>query len=329
MAADPSFTGPSVVVFPFVASDRTPTLVGDAVAHSILTGMQQKPGVLVSLAPATAIQNDYLKTARSLSADYYVAGFVSTVGNKVASIAQLVSTKSGVVVWRSSDQFSVPGDAVPVGVEIHDAVVTFATPQFPTISNAPPPSPPVPKPAAPRATPQSALRIPSANDSTSAAAATAVAPAQKTVAVIPVQRNPNAVISAVVGNFGEGPQGSLDAVRHYVPTSILRTLPRYHIAGGRAELDESDIAADGLLACANAGADVILTGTMDVFDSGTDPGLGMQWGAHLVLDVYNCHNLSPKPLVFDIHTSNGDAQTAVDIAVNQALKAYAATLKSN
>jgi hypothetical protein len=144
-----------------------------------------------------------------------------------------------------------------------------------------------------------------------------------------VQADPNAIISAAVGNFAEGPLGAVAAVQHYVSASVLRTLPRYHIAGGRADIDPPDIAADGLVVCAQTGANVILSGTIESFEDTSDPGMGMDYGTHLVLDVYNCRDLATKPRVFDIHTGNGDRQTSIDIAVNQALQAYAGTLKNH
>jgi hypothetical protein len=59
-----------------------------------------------------------------------------------------------------------------------------------------------------------------------------------------------------------------------------------------------------------------------------DPGMGYSMGTHLTLEIYSCRNLSAKPVIIDIHTSNGNAQTSIDIAVDQALKQYAGILKN-
>ena len=320
-AAAPSQPAAVVVVYPLVATQGAPPAVGAAVARVLITGLSQKGQVVAKAAPPDTQQADYLQSARSLGADYYVAGFVSTIGSEVSAVEQLVATKSGIVVWRNTAAYTVPEDARASGIAMHDAIVALNTPQYI------PPAAPAGTPAAP------------------AAPVASSAPAAKSVArsAVPVQQAPLPIPQSsysdpatataapdldgprvVVVNFG-GP--ALDAVRHYVPSSIVRTLPRYHMSGTALDISTSDIAANGLVACAQTGSDYVLGGTLAAGEDG-DLGLGFSTAAELNLDVYNCKDMTAKPRVIAKATSNGNMQTAVDIAVDQALKVLASWPRS-
>jgi TolB-like protein len=310
-----------ITVYPLVGVQGAPDTIGVAVANSLIAGLTQRGDVQASLAPANAVQADYLKTARAAGADYYVAGRVSAIGNQVSAIEQIVVTKSGVVVWQNSQMYVTPDDAVASGTAMRDAIVALSKPQYAPLSAAAPPPQPVataaPKTAPTR--PPAPLPIPPASYGGDAAPGNATI-ASTTGTFDPTLDGPRIAIVDVGGS-------AMDAVKHYLPTSILRTLPKYHMSGVRADIDTSDIQADGIAVCAQTGADVIMGGTLESFMDG-DPGMGLTMGTHLTLDIYACRNLATKPLVIDIHTSNGNAQTSIDIAVDQALKQYAGTLKT-
>ncbi len=303
---DAGAAGPApftVVVYPLVATQGAPSAIGLAVSRTLAVGLT-RGDTSARLAPGDTAQADYLKTARSLGATYYVAGFVSTIGNEVSAVEQLVATKSGVVVWQNTAAYTVPDDARASGVAMHDAIVALNAPQYvQPVSNAPEPAAPAPPVRRTAANaPAAPLPIPAA-DTPAASSDAAVSDGPRVVIV----------------NFGGT---ALDAVRHYVPSSIIRTLPRYHMSGSALDISTSDIAANGLVACAQAGADYILGGTIGAGEDG-DPGMGYSIGTDLVLDVYDCKHMNLKPRVIEKQTSNGDAQTAVDIAVDQALKEFA------
>jgi TolB-like protein len=310
-AAPATQASQTVVVYPLVASQGAPPTIGLTVARFLVTGISRRAGVTAKLAPGDTAQADYLQTARTLGADYYVAGFVSAIGDEVSAVEQLVATKNGVVVWQNTAAYTVPDDARASGVAMHDAIVALTTPQYAPLpaggaaaapDTAPAPTvPTVSRRSAPTA-PASPLPIP----------VEAYAPPAD-----PTLDGPRVVVL----NFGGH---ALDAVRHYVPSSIIRTLPRYHMSGSVLDLGVSDVAADGLVACAQAGADYLIGGNIESGEEG-DPGLGFSIASDLTLDIYNCKHMNAKPLVIEKSTANGDSQTSVDIAVDQALKAFAGT----
>jgi hypothetical protein len=308
-----------VVVYPLVASAGAPPNIGAVVARVLVAGMTAQGKVNAKFAPADTQQADYLAAARALGADYYVAGFVSSIGNEVSAVEQVVATKSGVVVWRNTAAYTVPEEARASGQQIRDAIVALNAPQFATsvAANDPAAAPPTtdaPAPAAPppsrRATtpPPKPLPIPAADVDTDSGATSA-----------PIDGPRFAIV-----NFG-GP--ALDAVKHYLPASIIRTLPRYHMSGVQFDISTSEIAANGIVACAQTGADYVMGGSLAAAEDG-DPGLGFSIGTDLILDVYSCRNIAGKPHVIEKQTSNGNMQTSVDIAVDQALKDLAASMKS-
>jgi len=53
--------------------------------------------------------------ARRLAADYYVAGFISPLGEGVSVVEQVVGTGSGIVLFSSSAQLSTYADAAGQG----------------------------------------------------------------------------------------------------------------------------------------------------------------------------------------------------------------------
>lgn len=316
-----------VTVYPLVGAQGAPDTVGLAVANSLIAGLSQHGDVQATLAPSGAVQADYLKTARAAGADFYVAGRVSAIGNQVSAIEQIVVTKSGVVVWQNSQMYVTPDDAIASGTAMRDAIVALSKPQYAPLSAAAPAPPPAPAAAAPKTAPTrppAPLPIPPANYGGNAAPA-------------PVALNPNASIDTT-GAFDPSVNGpriaivdaggsAMDAVKHYLPASIVRTLPKYHMSAVLADIDTKDIQADGIAVCAQTGADVIMGSILESFMDG-DPGMGYSMGTHLTLEIYSCRNLSAKPVIIDIHTSNGNAQTSIDIAVDQALKQYAGILKN-
>jgi TolB-like protein len=308
VGAAPATQASQVVVYPLVASQGAPPTIGLTVARFLVTGISQRGGIAAKLAPANTQQADYLATARTLGADYYVAGFVSAIGDEVSAVEQLVATKNGVIVWQNTAAYTVPDDARASGIAMHDAIVALTTPQYAPIpagaadapDSAPAPTvPTVSRRSAPSA-PQSPLPIP---------AEAYAQPADQTL------DGPRVVVL----NFGGH---ALDAVRHYVPSSIIRTLPRYHMSGSVLDLGVSDVAADGLVACAQAGADYLIGGNIESGEEG-DPGMGFSIATDLTLDIFDCKHMNAKPLVIEKSTANGDSQTSVDIAVDQALKAFA------
>ncbi len=307
IGAAPGAPKPAIVVYPFSGAQGVAPTIGANVALVTALQLSQGGDITVKSAPADTQRADYLQTARGLGADYYVSGFVSPIGNQLAVIEQLVSTRNGVSVWRSNTmQLTVPDDARAQASDLHDAIVQagaqqpFPVSQSQSGANAPPPRSSSARPAKPEAP----LPIPRFESIPAPVAAvpTAAPVARKTAVILP---------------FGGG---TIAAVKHYVPDALLRTFPTYGISGAKATTDSDDVAAVGLVLCTQFNADVLFSGTIDT--SQWDPERGWYFDANLSLKVSDCKDLSRKPRTIETTAMSGNVQTAIDIAIAQALKDY-------
>ncbi len=302
-------TQPVVVVYPLVASQGTPVSVGMAVSGVLSTTIASHGDITVKGAPSDTQQADVLSVARKLGADYYVTGFVTEIGNQVSAVEQLVGTKSGVIVWRTTATYAIPDDAGLTGDQLRAAILQAENPGFTSMSggsdNGAAPAPPGAQRRGPAPKPEAPLPIP----------VTYVPPTSGPDAQ-PQSTGPHVLVVDFDGT-------AMDAVKHYVPISVLRTLPRYNMSGSSLDITSADVAAEGIVACAQSGADLLMDGTISA-DQG-DPEMGWSFDANLKMKVYSCRDLRAKPLVIEKEVDNGNLQTAVDIAVDQALKdlAYA------
>jgi TolB-like protein len=149
VAATPSslFTKPSVVVYPFTANgssiDRE---ASSRLATIIATQLAQKGDIAVIPPPPGTERKDFLNVARAHSADYYVAGFISPIGNGVSVVEQVVSTTSGIVVYSTTAQIQTYADAAGQGDDLATFIVRHANRGLAAIGTAPPPSSPSPQP---------------------------------------------------------------------------------------------------------------------------------------------------------------------------------------
>lgn len=307
-------TQPVVVVYPLVASQGTPVSVGMAVAGVLSTTIAAHGDVTVKAGPDDTQQADLLSAARKLGADYYITGFATEIGSQVSAVEQLVGTKSGVIVWRTTATYAIPDDARVTGDQLRAAILQAENPGFASIgsgssdSGAAPPAPSAPR-RGPAPKPDAPLPIP----------VTYVPPMPAQDAQAPQTTGPRILVVDFDGT-------AMDAAKHYVPASVLRTLPRYNMSGTSLDIGSADVATQGIVACAQSGADLLMDGTISA-DQGS-PEMGWSYDATLKMNVYRCRDLRAKPLVIEKYVNNGNLQTAIDITVDQALKDLANAQKT-
>ena len=100
---------PSVVIYPFEQSGELQPHTGDAVAQIFAQAMVTSGNVTVLPVGSGVKRADFLTNARKQRADYYIAGYVTPVGQGAAVVQQLVSVDSGVIVYSNTAQiYSVP-----------------------------------------------------------------------------------------------------------------------------------------------------------------------------------------------------------------------------
>lgn len=274
---------PVVVVFPLLGAQGVASDVGSSVSLILATQIAELGGITVKPAPPGTQQADFLETARKLATDYYVSGFVTPLGDQVSVVEQLVSVKSGSVVWSNTAQLAVYGDARASGTLLHNQILQYAGRGFSTLDQA--------------------HVVPTQ------------APRRRTVAAAPT---PTPVSkTATILDFDGAAQ---EAVRNYAPTAVIRTFRQYGIEGSRASISSKEVATLGPLLCAQTGADLLLGGAVNVEQQ--DPENGWMFDAVVRLTGYDCSNLKAKPRLVQGTGTNGDTQTAVDIAISRALKDY-------
>lgn len=184
-AATPAlFSKPAVVVYPFTANgtlaDRETT---SRLATMIATQMATTGKVTVTPPPPATERKDFLTVARSSSADYYVTGYISPLGNGVSLVEQVVSTITGIVVYSTTAQLETYADAAGQGDNLAAIISAHANRGLAAIGS-PPPAPAPTQPATQEA--QANLGKIFGRKKKPSATTTTPAPAAKIVAGVPV-----------------------------------------------------------------------------------------------------------------------------------------------
>ena len=110
---------PGVMVFPLQPMSSTIDREADSrLTTAIANEMEATKAVNVIPAPAGTAPKDELSVARAANAEYYVTGFVSPLGNGVSAVEQVVSTRTGIVVFSNSGQLQTYTDAAGQGLSL-------------------------------------------------------------------------------------------------------------------------------------------------------------------------------------------------------------------
>ena len=116
---------PMVVVFPFETSTDLKAGSGQNAAQVFVDQMNADGGLDTIQAPATVKRADYLSYAKNLNADYYVTGYLTPLGNGVSLVEQVVSTRSGTIVYGKTAQIDSFLDATAQATSVHDGIVAL------------------------------------------------------------------------------------------------------------------------------------------------------------------------------------------------------------
>lgn len=152
LAAAPAtsiLAAPNLVVYPFSANGSDVSKeAGSRLAITIATQIANLGGVNVRPATPGVDRQNYLDAARSAGADYYIAGYVTPLGDGVSVVEQLVSTQTGIVVYSNTAQVRTYGDAAGQGDVLREALLRHQTRNLGAYAAAPPPATtPAPAPA--------------------------------------------------------------------------------------------------------------------------------------------------------------------------------------
>ncbi len=142
----PSFySKPNVIVFPFSATGSSVDREASSrLATIIATSMANTGLVTVTPPPPGTERKDYLTVTRRNQSDYYVAGFISPLGNGVSIVEQVVSAATGIVVYSQSTQLNTYNDAAGQGDDLANFISRHANRGLAAIGTAPPAASPTP-----------------------------------------------------------------------------------------------------------------------------------------------------------------------------------------
>jgi hypothetical protein len=87
--------------------------------------MNADGGVDTIQGPTTVKRTDYLTYAKGVDADYYVAGYMTPLGSGVSLVEQVVSTRSGTIVYGQTAQIESFQDATAQATMIHDGILSL------------------------------------------------------------------------------------------------------------------------------------------------------------------------------------------------------------
>lgn len=114
---------PIIVVFPFGTSTDIPAANGEKAANLFVQVMNSAGGLDAIGAPSTIKHENYLGYARTVNADYYVTGYMTPLGEGVSLVEQVVSTRSGTMVFGQTAQIDSFADASSQAITVHDGIV--------------------------------------------------------------------------------------------------------------------------------------------------------------------------------------------------------------
>jgi hypothetical protein len=118
---------PSIVVYPLIANGTgVNSETGARISVTIASQIAQQGGISVKNAPPGIEQRDYLVTARQLGVDFYLTGYVTPLGAEASLVEQLVSAKSGSVVWSNTALLTTYGEAAGQASIIRSAILAYA-----------------------------------------------------------------------------------------------------------------------------------------------------------------------------------------------------------
>jgi TolB-like protein len=124
LCALPSFAAThTLVVYPFSVTGATPAELGTEISDQIASEVGALGGISVVKGAAGAKPADYRAAAQAAGAEYYFSGSIAPVFNRYSAIEQLVSTRTGTVMWGVTIQFRTLADITGEGRRVHDELV--------------------------------------------------------------------------------------------------------------------------------------------------------------------------------------------------------------
>jgi TolB-like protein len=327
IAAGPvPFGPPSVlIVLPFQVGPGLKATAGSDFATHMSATIAQTSGVTVVPDTSTDVnQADYPAIAKAAGADFYLTGFISPNGGTVTVIQQLVSLRSGTIVWSNSAQVLTPEDAVEQANLIRDTIVQYQSRGFAALAfqHATPP-PDAKTTSRPVATAPPAQRVAAEPNLPNEAYGFSSAPTAAPKIYASAAHPSRYVILRFTGKLES------DRVLDYTANALIYSLGRHGQTASLADPDTSEFPlVRGATICADTGASVLVWGSIATTSTDASRGDDLWTDATLTTYAWDCKSakfVRPKRAATG---AAGSWETAIDHASDDAVTNYLLTVPS-
>ena len=147
IGAAPILPPPVLLVYSFTVNGDAQKESGARLAVLIGTQIAELGGVTVKPGPPGTQRTDFLTTARSANADYYLSGYVTPIGDEVTVVEQLVSVQTGIIAYSNTAQIKTYAEAAGQGDILRTALLRHQGRNIAAYEQFATPSPATPAPA--------------------------------------------------------------------------------------------------------------------------------------------------------------------------------------
>ncbi len=291
-------SGPKVLVYPFSAtSSGLPKNAGATVATIFAHAFEASGGLDVLPTPPPTKPKLYPATATRLGAGYYVAGYLTPIGQGVSVLEQVVSVTNGVIIYSKTAQVFSVSDVGALALNARRAILADAGVgrDYQPSTSSETPAPTATGPAGQAAS----IKI----SGISGVLGHLFGKRPTVAAASPTPEPKPARRALVVRVMGSVPGGVLTT-----STDLLAADLRKHFHTAIVAAPTSAIAAEANAICGLDRDATILTGTLEMI-----PGHFMKHGSsRFYLKAYACFGA----LLYHGHANGGDAPTAIRKAVD-------------
>ena len=250
---------PKLAVYDFTVNGSVPQTIGAQFAAAVASELRTGGGVNVVTGPPALTAARDRDDARSQGADYYLTGAIAPLTTRYSVICELVSVRTGLLVWSSTLQAGTADDLRGQGALVRQILSDqIGRTSFPTV----------------RATaPQSTAPAP-----VGSAAALAL-----TNGAAPLNSASPAATFAVV-TFGGS---ALPSDRAFAVRTVLESIRRRGASAVTDSLQPQDLSVSGAQACMDTAAATVVGGTLETMrsESVSAPTAAT---ATVALQVYDC-----------------------------------------
>ena len=115
----------TILIYPFDVQTGVDPKIGFAIASILAQEMAQAGGLNVLPVPVGVKRADFLATAHTQHADFYISGYVTPVGDTAAVVEQVVSVDSGVILFSQTAQVQSVADVASQSLLARAQILAF------------------------------------------------------------------------------------------------------------------------------------------------------------------------------------------------------------